>query len=418
MKAYQGAWILRSALILAALGRVEAQPAATAPSEKKSRASVGFGSAQLEQSPAPAPAVQPIGGIQSAPSTAKAQPPAADRKNELIFAPIPISSQAIGVGVVPVAAYVFFPSKEDPISPPSTIAVAGVFTSTKTYGGGVGGLLNLKEDRYRITFLAGAARARYEFFGIGGAAGNSGQSVWLHQNGHAVLLQAIRRIGWNIFVGPRFTYRQIRAGHELTAELPDSPILGNIGDQLDLKITSAALGFRVERDTRNDMFYPRSGSRMDARADFFGPYIGSSFTFQNYQFEINKYVPARERHVIALRAMGCGVAGRHIPFFELCQFGFMGDLRGYQTGRYRDRAMFATQGEWRVTLPKRFGATVFGGVGEVAPDGRSFSLENLLPSGGLGLRFNLSKQRRINLRLDVAYSKTGGSWSMGVAEAF
>jgi outer membrane protein assembly factor BamA len=294
-----------------------------------------------------------------------------------------------------------------------------VYTSTKTYGGGFGGLLNLKEDRYRITFLLGAARARYEFFGIGAGAGREGQSVWLNQRGHAVLLQGIRRIGWNIFVGPRFSHRQIRAANEISPEsLPDAPVLPAVQDQLDLKITSAALGFRVERDTRDDMFYPRQGSRIDGRVDFFGAYLGSTFNFQSYQFETNKYVPAGQSHVIALRAMGCGVTGKTVPFFELCQFGWMGDLRGYQTGRYRDRAMFATQAEWRIVLPKRLGAALFGGVGEVAPDGRSFTTEDLLPSGGLGLRFNLSKQRRINLRLDLAYSKTGGSWSMGVAEAF
>ena len=69
-------------------------------------------------------------------------------------------------------------------------------------------------------------------------------------------------------------------------------------------------------------------------------------------------------------------------------------------------------------LPWRLGVTAFGGVGEVAPDGGSFNTHDLLPAGGLGLRFNLSKQRRINLRLDTAYSKTGGSWSMGVGEVF
>lgn len=61
---------------------------------------------------------------------------------------------------------------------------------------------------------------------------------------------------------------------------------------------------------------------------------------------------------------------------------------------------------------------LFGGVGEVAADGGSFNTKDLLPGGGLGVRLNLSKQRRINLRLDLAYSKTGGSWSMGVGEAF
>ena len=71
-----------------------------------------------------------------------------------------------------------------------------------------------------------------------------------------------------------------------------------------------------------------------------------------------------------------------------------------------------------MVLAWRFGAAVFGGVGEVAPDGSSFNTNDLLPSGGCGLRFSLSKQRKINLRLDAAYSKTGASWSMGLAEAF
>jgi outer membrane protein assembly factor BamA len=175
---------------------------------------------------------------------------------------------------------------------------------------------------------------------------------------------------------------------------------------------------RVERDKRDDMFYPHNGSRIDGRADFFGPYVGSTFTFQSYQFEANRYLPFGKGQVLALRGMGCGVTGDPIPFFELCQFGMMGDLRGYQLGRYRDRTMFATQAEWRVTLWRRFGATVFGGVGEVAPKWSRYDAENLLPSAGLGLRYNLSKQRRINLRLDLAYSKTGGSWSRGVGEVF
>jgi outer membrane protein assembly factor BamA len=118
----------------------------------------------------------------------------------------------------------------------------------------------------------------------------------------------------------------------------------------ELSLTTAALGFRVEHDTRDSMFYPTRGIRMDARADFFGPYIGSGFTFQNYVFEINKHITVCKGHVVALRAMGCGVAGEQIPFCELCRSGIMGDLRGHQTGCYRDRAMFPTQGEWHMIL--------------------------------------------------------------------
>jgi hypothetical protein len=409
------------ALFLAASATLlDAQTAPTAETSK--RAHIGLGNSQLEQLPVPVGGAEPVGAVQSAPPAAiyggSAQPE--NRKAELIFAPIPISSEAIGIGVAPVAAYVFYPSKSDRISPPSTLAVAGVYTSTKTYGLGVGGILNLKQDRYRLTFLIGGARARYEFFGIGANAGSSGKSIWLSQHGHAVFLQGLRRMKWNMFVGPRFSQRQIRAGQEITPKDlgAEQPQLPPIKDQLNLAITSAAFGLRVERDKRDDMFYPRRGSRIDGRADFFGPYVGSTFAFQAYQFEANKYLPIRKRHVVALRGMGCGVTGNRIPFFELCQFGMLGDLRGYQAGRYRDRTMFATQGEWRVIFSNRFGATAFGGVGEVAPAWSSYTLADLLPAGGVGLRFNLSKQRRINLRADVAFSKTGTSWSMGLAEVF
>src|SRR5262249_3974825 len=106
------------------------------------------------------------------------------------------------------------------------------------------------------------------------------------------------------------------------------------------------------------------------------------------------------------------------PFYELCQFGAFGDIRGYQPGRYRDNRMFATQAEYRRILSKRWGFSVFGGIGEVAPSWNKFSADNLLPGGGLGARFNLSKQERINLRADIAYGKNGWSWVFSLGEAF
>jgi hypothetical protein len=66
----------------------------------------------------------------------------------------------------------------------------------------------LAEGRYRFTFLTGAARARYDFFGTGNNEGTAGESLSLNQKGQAVFLQGLRRIGWNIFVGPRFSYRK------------------------------------------------------------------------------------------------------------------------------------------------------------------------------------------------------------------
>ncbi len=81
--------------------------------------------------------------------------------------------------------------------------------------------------------------------------------------------------------------------------------------------------------------------------------------------------------------------------------------------------MFATQIEYRLSLPKRFGVVGFGGIGEVVPDvSEAFRINYLLPAGGGGLRFQLSKGYRLNLRADFARGKDTWTWSMGVGEAF
>jgi hypothetical protein len=81
--------------------------------------------------------------------------------------------------------------------------------------------------------------------------------------------------------------------------------------------------------------------------------------------------------------------------------------------------MLATQLEYRLILPKRFGLVVFGGVGETIPGkNQVYGSELFLPAGGGGLRFLLSKKYHVNLRADVAQGVNGRTFSLGVGEAF
>jgi len=97
--------------------------------------------------------------------------------------------------------------------------------------------------------------------------------------------------------------------------------------------------------------------------------------------------------------MGCATPGE-APYYALCKFGQGVDLWGYIGGQYRDAAMFATQAEFRWKFWKRFGMVAFAGVGEVAESASDFNTENLLPSAGLGIRFMLSEDHRLNLSVE------------------
>jgi hypothetical protein len=81
--------------------------------------------------------------------------------------------------------------------------------------------------------------------------------------------------------------------------------------------------------------------------------------------------------------------------------------------------MVATQLEYRLVLPKRFGFVAFGGVGGTIPGGAQlYGEQKFLPSGGGGLRFLLSKKYHVNLRADIGQGRDGHTFSMAVGEAF
>ena len=342
---------------------------------------------------------------------------APDDFHQFVFAPIPIESETFGFAIAPLAAYIFSPDPDDKKSQPSTLAVVGFISTNKSWAGGAGGSLNLKQDRYRTTFFLGYGQLRYDVFGAGTSAGNDGKSIEVHQQAYGVFGQQLFEIWSGFYLGPRFIWGRADSSFDLSDVLPES-LKPFVSTDFNIPVTTVSLGFNVQHDKRDAIFYPTRGHFLQFTADYHSTALGSDRPYNQYLVGYNQYISFGNRNVLALRAAGCGVTGDHIPFFAYCQFGQQGDNRGYQSGRYRDLAMFATQAEWRSLLWKRFGWTAFAGVGEVAPDGLSFNFSNLLPSGGLGLRFNVLKEGRLNLRVDFAESKTGFSWTMGVGEVF
>jgi len=354
-----------------------------------------------------------ISGNQSAPAGYGGQN-ANGKSGEFVFAPIPFANQSLGVGAVPLAAYVFQADSTDKRSQPSTIGAVGLIASGGSWGIGGGGTINMRQDRFRTTIFSGYFDLQYDVFGVGNDAGNEGKSINVEQTIPVVFAQPLVGFWSGFYVGPRFIWAKTSSSFDLSEVLPP----GLDPQDFQIPLTISSLGFNVQHDRRDVIFYPTRGHFLQATADYNARSVGSDRSFNRYQVGINKYIPFGDKHVLALRASGCGVTGSVIPFFAYCQFGQQGDNRGYQAGRYRDVAMLAMQAEWRSILWRKIGGTVFFGVGEVAPDGRSFSWDKVLPSGGLGLRYNLLKQGRLNLRADFAYSNTGFSWSMGLGEVF
>ena len=370
------------------------------------------------------------------PGAAKSQTPdpqAQENKGEWVFAPIPVRSPAIGAGLEWAVGYVAPLNKQDKVSPPSLVGVGGLFTNNGSRGLAVGGKLYLKEDKYRVALAGGHASINADFYGVGRAAGESQTFLPINTKGTAFFTESLIQFRKHLYAGIRFQYRNLklsidRQNSDLPPDTEINPppelasIINSIKEDL-LRQRTVALGPRFQWDTRNNTFYPTNGIYLDAGIDLFGEAIGSKFTYQYYKVGFNKYHTLKEKQVLAFRAMGCAAAGDRVPIYDLCLFGFQNDLRGYSAGRYQDRRMFATQAEYRLTIPKegflgRFGIVAFGGVGGVGEKFTDITISDMLPGGGGGLRFRLTKTNPINFRVDYGFGKHGGALSIGIGEAF
>lgn len=335
-----------------------------------------------------------------------------EKRGSIIVAPIPISSPAFGSGLIIIAGYVFKFDKDDAVSPPSWAGLAGVYTNNGTRGLALGSKLYLKENKYQTTFAAMTGRANLDFFGIGRLPGRPPVSVPLSLGGKIFFGEFMRNVGRNVFVGPRYQFRHVTASYD--GERPSGSF--EI-PALDLKSNSAALGLHVQRDKRDSTFYPTKGSLIDFTADFFDQVWGSRSEYQVYKVGYNGYREVAPRQVFAYRGMACAANGR-VPFYDLCLFGMNNDVRGYATGEFQNRRMFAAQAEYRLDWRRRLGFVAFGGVGGVARKWGDLRMDGLLPGAGAGLRFKLDKKNHINYRIDYAFGREGRTLSIGVGEAF
>ena len=328
----------------------------------------------------------------------------------IVIAPLPISSPAIGSGIIPVVGYIFHLSAKDKLSPASFVGVAGLATNNGSRAFAVEGQLYMKENTYRITSVFARGNINYDIYGTGVA---TGLRLPLVQTGQIFFVEFLRRVGWKFLAGPRFV-----TGNSFITIRPSSVSTFPIPPEIGLHTNLTSIGARLTRDTSPNRFYPTSGTYFSFTSDFFSQTLGSKYSFQSYETKFDKYWSLGKDQILAYDGYLCATGGTP-PFYGNCVYGTNNELRGYTAGHYFTRYMAATQLEYRLVLPKRFGLVAFGGVGEVIPGGSQLLGEKkFLPGGGWGLRFSLSKKYHVNLRADIAQGRDGHTFSLGLGEAF
>ena len=328
---------------------------------------------------------------------------------DLVIAPVPGYSPQLGWNLTLGGGYFLESSNKKTDSPSSILGGFAMVAEngSSVYGGGA--YLHLLEDKVRVKLGASYMDIRYRFYGIGNNENGLGVNFDILQKGPLYFASTTWRVWKKLYLGLGYTGGTVET--RVQVEIPDQNLVNPFGE-LDV----GAWMIPLEYDSRDNEQFPREGWKVDGRAMLYDESAGSEFNAQTYKLAANFYLPMGEHNALASRAMLRWTEG-NAPFFLLSTFGGSTDLRGYPSGRYRDRMMYAVQTEYRWQFNERWIFTGFVGVGEVAERFNEFG-NNYLPAAGIGTRFVLSKKHRVSLSLDIAAGDGDTEVYFGVGEAF
>ncbi len=357
-----------------------------------------------------------VAGPEQAANTAQTSGEAAAQSKEggkptFVVMPIPQSNPALGNGLALGAIALYQPRGSGGVW---TTGAGGLYTDTDSWAAAVFQKAHFADDRFRLTAAAGYGDMNLNFYGVGPDAGERDRSIGLNQKGTFALAQGLYRVRPNLYIGAQYRYLGVDTSLNLSGP-PPFPDLDLPPFELESQVSG--LGIAAEYDSRDTEYGPTKGIYAQAQWLWNGDAIGSDFDYGKFTGAVNGYHAAGEKGVIAWRGSLCA-AGDGAPFYDLCMYGQQNDLRGYETGQYRDGAMWAVQAEYRRPLLWRFGAVAFFGVGGIAPDIGDIGDSTVLPAAGIGLRFAASKKYRVNMSLDAAWGQDSQAIYFYIGEAF
>jgi hypothetical protein len=152
-------------------------------------------------------------------------------------------------------------------------------------------------------------------------------------------------------------------------------------------------------DTRNNNTYTTKGIIINAYYNMMhGLFFNNSYEGGFFNIEYSQFFSLAKPLVLGLDIQEQSLTGGRSPFYLLPELGSDEMMRGYYGGRYRDRNFIAGQAELRYRVSPRFGLAGFVGTGEVFHS--AFSVPQLLPDYGGGVRYFFDVQKGLSIRMD------------------
>jgi len=338
-------------------------------------------------------------------------PAAGDNSKNLLAFPFAVRSLETNWGFGGIAARFFKPGKHDTTVRTSDVNLLALYTLRSQLILVLSSTIFFPHEDHIVRFQASYSYYPDDFWGLGNHTAFT-DKVGFAQKQYFINPQFLKRVHGNMYLGVTYEFQH-------TGPVEYSP--GDVFDKENIAGrhggNTSGIGPILSWDTRNNAYSPDKGSFAEIQYVYFRPFLGSDFKFTVLSIDLRKFFKLSSTSVLAVQGLG-GLTFGNTPFRKLEELGGTDMMRGYYGGRYTDKCLMAYQAEYRHFLFWRIGFVAFAATGEVAPSPSRFELNGLHYTGGGGLRFALSKEEKLNLRIDYGVAKHSNAFTVQLREAF
>ena len=306
-------------------------------------------------------------------------------------APIVSSNPKLGTSLGAMGGILY---RFDEQSRVSMFGLSGQYSSTDSYKAALSAKTSFGADRHRakLALTGGRILNDYQDYLGTGIALKNVETAWGLGGNY------LYRFSGNWFAGAQAMFKNYQIVGQTPTDDENLGLLGITG------LRSGGVGAVVQNDARDNDNRPTRGWLVNLDNFAFRERLGSDYDYDLYRFDVRGYWGQRGGHVFAARQSNQWTVDAPLEAESSIA------LRGYKSGQYLGKNVSTVEVEERFNLAKRWGATVFAGLGCLYGDGEACADgDNLYPSYGAGVQFVLVPKEGIVGNLEYGRGKDDNS---------
>lgn len=338
------------------------------------------------------------------------------------FLPLPAVSysQETGFEFGLITLYSFYTDRKDLLTRNSSISGVASFTTKKQSNFKLTADIWAPQNRYHKIGEIRYKNFPFNFYGVGNKTLKADEDK-ITQKLFKISGEVEKLFTRKFYAGLTASFEQYSFTDQETGgifSMPDPFILDRDGGRV------LFVGISQISDSRNTNTYTTDGAylkmNLSYAPDVFG---GNNFSGSLFKLDFRNFKSYNDKMVLGLQLKYQLLSGNNTPFYLLPQLGNDEMMRGYYTGRYRDKNLLAAQAEFRYRFIPKLGAVAFLGAGNVYGT-RGLKIADFKPSSGVGARYFFDVDRGLSIRLDygIGEKRSGEERQKGfyvaLAEAF